>query len=756
MNKVAKILSLLAGSTILAGAASASDIWRWPDGRAVLVVQPNEQVDLSSLESGLKGKATDTRFNTNDAMYLANEIYLSGTEFFLRASERKLPIADDPQLSYIMNVEAYWYSRYNLMALSAHSRAGIGVIHGPYVDMAASAATRLNEFGRHRGELPMSNKDVMLTQVAASYLGRTGLPRVFDSAVPLMLEFSSADPHFGRAVNIENDDTGRAAYLNDFDHLWWSHDSMDKTIDMGGVGQSMLKKVLWSKFFLRRNHTDDDFPGQVFLGNNAEDGFRGAMLNLQAVTTMLMAKSSLFADPNEMEKGLIFGGAKPALTGINPVAYKPEEGLRYLPHAIRPELIYMGDMPVRHQNFSVKDAASELWDQASWLWATTEFFNFANPRVKDNADQVFGYQTPVDGSIMEQKYSLLAQGMANTVLDNILAVHVVNGVLVSEWTPKGGAKADVAIGDLSLAMVALAAYAEYMDLDAERREKAIGALRQQADFLIRVAAEDGSFTQAYDARTGASAGRRDATSQAFAIRGLLAAHEATGEAGYLDAARRASQTWNRDFWDDDGWVYCNEPGQAHVVYTPKDVAAMLAAMREMILVDKDAALLERFKRFFVQAVDASGLMQSEDIFTGENIEQVRAGDLDSDRDGIPFLSGAGGGKGIDTVFAARVEFDLADGAASSRTASSAPTASHSGAEVYANNCAVCHGAAGIGNEGPRLVNNPYVQLTGKRGVKRTVANGRLSVGMPAWGGVLSEAQLDSVVDYIRSLEAPKQ
>lgn len=731
----------------------ASDIWRWPDGRAVLVVQANEQVDLTSLKSGLKGSATDRRFNTNEGMYLANEIYLSGTEFFLRASETSLPIADDKQLSYITNVEAYWYSRYNLMALSAHSRAGIGIIHGPYVDLRANAATKLNEFGRNRGELPMSNKDILLTQVAGSYLSRTGLPRVFGSAVPLMLEFSSADPRLGRQINIEDDDTGRAAYLNDFDHLWWSHDAMDKTIDMGGVGQTMLKKVLWAKFFLRRNHTDDDFPGQVFLGNNAADGFRGSMLTLQAVSTMLIAKSSLFADPSDMKGRFVFGKDKPSLTGINPIAYKPSDGVRYLPHEIRPELVYMGDLPVRHQDFSVKDATSHLWDQASWLWATTEFFNFANPRVRDNANQVFGYQTPNDGSIMEQKYSLLAQGMANTVFDNILETHMSNGALVSTWAPRSGAQANVDIDDLSLAMVALDSYAKYMDLDTERREKAMNVIRQQADLLLQIAAEDGSYTQHFNIENRTPAGRRDATSQAFAIRALLAAYDATADGRYLDGARRTSRTWNEDFWDDTGWVYRNEPGDSHITYSPKDVAAMLGALREMILVDEDVALLERFKRFFVQALDTSGLMQTEDIFTGEDIELVRAGNLDSDGDGIPFISGGGGRNGIDTVFASRVEFDLEGSAVTPKETPSKLAPSFAGEEVYANNCAICHGDGGVGNEGPRLINNSNVQLTGKNGVKQTVANGRISVGMPSWENALSDEQLDNVVDYIRALEA---
>lgn len=730
--------------------ANAFDFWKWPDGRRVRVVQSNVQVDLTGLRSGISGNATDRRFETNAAMFLANEIYLSGTEFFLRASEKRLPLQHDRQLSYITNVEAYWYSRYNLMAMAARSRAGIGIVHGPYLDLRSKQATKLNEFGRNRGELAFSNKDIMLMEVTAAYLKRSGLPRIFGSAVPLMLEFSSADPHFGRLPNLANDDSGRPAYLNDFEGMWWNMDRMDVNIDLGGVGQALLKKVLWARFFLRRNHIEEDFPGQVFLGNNAADGFRGSMLTLQAVSTMLMAKTSLFVDPERKKGGIGFARRTAALTGINPVTYRPANGLRYLPHKLHPTLIYMSDLPVRHYDLTVKDATSRLWDQASWLWAVAEFFDFANPRTRDNGSRVFGYQTPVDGSVMEQKFSLLAQGLANTFLANMEAMHLVDGVLVSTWSPKSGPGATVDISDLSLAITALGAYARFLDLEPERTARARKLMRGQADFLLRVAAPDGSYHQTFEVADGAPLGRRNMTSQAFAIRGLLTAFAVTGDRRYLAAARRTGDTWNRDFWDPAAWLYRNEPGQDHVTYTPIDVAAALAALRELALVDGGPETLERFKRFFVQSIDASGLMQSEDIFTGEDIDKVRNGNFDSDNDGIPFMSGGHGGQGIDTVFAARVEFDLSR-PWSSPPANPRPALPATGEDIFAANCAICHGDGGVGNEGPRLTHSPYVQLTGRAAVAGTVANGRIKVGMPAWDGILTTAEIDKVVDYMQSL-----
>ncbi len=751
------LLMAVAASGIVASQASGSDSLSWPDGRQVRIVQPNPQVDLSSLRSGVVGRVTDRRFNTNQAMYLANEMYLAGTEFFLRMSEQGLPIGNDPQLSFITNVEAYWYSRYNLVSVNARSRMGIGAIHGPYLDLLAREAQDLNRFGRARGELSVSNKDVMLTQVMASYLARTGMPEKFENAVPVMLEFQSGDPHFTTSVDLEVQSNGRARYIDDFETLRWSHDRMDKTIDMAGVGQTMLKKVLWAKFFLRRNHTDEDFPGQVFLGNNAEDGLRGSIMTMSAVSTMLMVKAGLFCDPSDTAYRLSWPIRSYGLTGINPVAYSPAEGLRYLPHEVRPVLIYMNDMPVRHYDFAVQDATSALWDQASWLWATTEFFDYANPRHQDNWNRVFGYQTPYDGSVMEQKYALLARGLANTVLSNIEEMHEVHGVLVSSWTPEEHAGDRVSVSDLALALVALANFVEKMDLEPEGQRRARELVVGQADFLVRVAASDASYHESYSVPSGAESGRRNMTSQAFAIRGLLAAYDVTDDPRYLEAAKRTGVVWNEAFWDEQAWLYRNDPDDTRVVYTPVDVAAGLGALRELVLATNDPTLLERFKRFFVQAVDASGIMQSEDRFTGEDLARVRAGNLDSDNDGIPFMSGGDGRNGIDSVFASSVEFDLGAGGLRSGVRAPAPLpAPTTGAEVYRLNCEVCHGPGGVGNEGPSLINNQFVQLTGRPGVMQTVASGRVGVGMPAWENVLSETEISLVVDFIRSLKATER
>ncbi len=74
------------------------------------------------------------------------------------------------------------------------------------------------------------------------------------------------------------------------------------------------------------------------------------------------------------------------------------------------------------------------------------------------------------------------------------------------------------------------------------------------------------------------------------------------------------------------------------------------------------------------------------------------------------------------------------------------------AALYRTRCAACHGADGGGGNGP--------PLSGGRVVERypdvadqieLVTSGRLSAGMPGFGEVLSDAEIEAVVAYTRSL-----
>lgn len=71
-----------------------------------------------------------------------------------------------------------------------------------------------------------------------------------------------------------------------------------------------------------------------------------------------------------------------------------------------------------------------------------------------------------------------------------------------------------------------------------------------------------------------------------------------------------------------------------------------------------------------------------------------------------------------------------------------------GEQVYATNCATCHGAAGEGGFGPKLADGAviagYPDVDDHRAV---VVNGRNA--MPAWGDTLTDEEIDAVVHYER-------
>ncbi len=68
----------------------------------------------------------------------------------------------------------------------------------------------------------------------------------------------------------------------------------------------------------------------------------------------------------------------------------------------------------------------------------------------------------------------------------------------------------------------------------------------------------------------------------------------------------------------------------------------------------------------------------------------------------------------------------------------------SGEGVYAARCAGCHGAAGGGGAGPKLVGNARAADTDR--LTRVIQNGRGM--MPAFGSVLTKAELEAVVQYV--------
>lgn len=79
-----------------------------------------------------------------------------------------------------------------------------------------------------------------------------------------------------------------------------------------------------------------------------------------------------------------------------------------------------------------------------------------------------------------------------------------------------------------------------------------------------------------------------------------------------------------------------------------------------------------------------------------------------------------------------------------------------GAELFDQNCAVCHGANGEGRIGATLAKN-FPSIRPDLTVKTIIANGVQGSAMPAWsqanGGPLSEQNLDDLTVFILTLPA---
>jgi len=649
----------------------------------------SRQPSFSDLKTPLKARVTDRRFYTRKAMYLANEMSETGDPFLSRAEAAGLPVADDLDFQYMTGVESYWYSRYNMQALLAESRLGVALVHGPYVTEKAIQLANA-QLNRDRAENELSNKEVLFQHIVPGYLRLTGFPRRFEDATPLMLEYASGSPYlvrdvdhntdfelsenlwkekrlkqlYGNAYQAPTHQAGeggneffqyRIAYRDNFESLRWSNDEMDHFVDMGGVGQTLMKAVLWMEYFFRQTH-----HGELF-GTDPEYGFRGAILNIASVSKLLVLKAALLYD-----------GEK--LTGVNPFEYDPNDKLYYFPHEISVKTRYIGDLPPRPEKLKVRDKSSQLFDQASLLWALSEYFYFMDPNrpTRDSYheqalpvwNRVFGDNSPFDGSLMERKYVHLARGLANVVLRNIDFMHkdLGTGVLVSEWTPKTKRSSEVSVEDLGLAIVALANYHRvFQKAEPELSRLAADLLRTQADFLeIKIQSGNGALPESLNIGTGSNLGTRGALlSQAFAVRGLLAAYQELNEPRHLEAAKKAYAFMNETLWDSATGVYRSSPGAQLSVYTPLNLGAALGAMREYILLTGDVNEYQRFKRFWVQAVNSSGIQQSEYEETGDDDFTK----TDSDNDGIPRIEAAGGKHGIAPVFAGQVEIETPTGVA---------------------------------------------------------------------------------------------
>lgn len=79
------------------------------------------------------------------------------------------------------------------------------------------------------------------------------------------------------------------------------------------------------------------------------------------------------------------------------------------------------------------------------------------------------------------------------------------------------------------------------------------------------------------------------------------------------------------------------------------------------------------------------------------------------------------------------------------------TAMKIGVRLFANNCAVCHGADGGGNYGfPDLTDDDWLYGGTPEKIKESLVHGRAG-NMPPWGPIIGESNVQAVTEYVLSL-----
>jgi hypothetical protein len=354
-----------------------------------------------------------------------------------------------------------------------------------------------------------------------------------------------------------------------------------------------------------------------------------------------------------LKSEIAYDGKK--LGDVNPFAYEAE--LMYYPHKVMVELSYPEDGPPVPTSYNVVDPSSQLFDQASLLLGTSEFYRFSDPKIEDNWDSVFG--SPAEGALFPPAPHTMAKGLTGVVLKNIIAMHFdpTRQTFVSEWA-NGERGKTISSLDAGITLLALANVYNAFHDDDEIRQGARKMLERQAQFLSEyLQRPDGGFVESYNLETSAqSESPRTLASQAMAIRGLVAAYHLIEEANYLGSAMSALNFMNENLWSSSAEMYRSAEGAELSSYTPLSIAAALGALREIVLVRKDPDALARFKLLFVNALKKNGLQIAELEPTGEKMQSVR--DImtpDNDGDGVRKPHFAGGKFGTAPVIAGKIE-----------------------------------------------------------------------------------------------------
>ena len=583
-------------------------------------------------------------FSTRDQMLLANEMNESG-EPFAEALGYDLDDLDPmvlnqpDSISYTLGIENYEYSRYLLGNVISRSGIGLHMMWAPVI--VQMAAMEPEDFdGSFTGGVPNGYKEDDKLMQTIMHFGMLANQMAPMNPWPQFADFEGGDPHLPQAVAPD--------FQMDFSSLRWDRSLMDKTLNPGAMGQSLMKQYLWAQDMLGAFHdsldngiTPDgiispdsvgspnfDPFNNIYYGGSSLDGFIGQVLTAEAINKTRFLITSLAYDGT-------------ALGMVDPATYDPANGIKYFPHRIAVTESPVADMlPPRASNLQVTDASSDLFDQLSYLWGTLNYKNMMDP--DNNSDEAhLAFHTVFDGNPFPAPMSQtgmpgpfdLMKGTSKVIFMNLMAMHydMTKGTFVNTSGLSGGVpQPGNEIGTLEagyIIMVLAKMNEEFAGTPLE--QMSLDALNAQSAFLIGSLKDaSGGFYNGYTLNQGPETSVKTSVSQAAAARGLYAAYALTGNTNYLTAADEAYNFLISNFYVAQHHAFKTESGNDQAIYTPLNFAVVAGGLREAALVGGHTEAAMIYTRFFKKVANVMQLAEFDE--TGETGN-------DSDGDGIPYL-----------------------------------------------------------------------------------------------------------------------
>ncbi len=605
-------------------------------------------------------------YRTVDQMLLANEINESG-EPYAEAIGYNLDDLDPAnpntpdRAAYVLGIENYEYSRYQLGVLIARSGMGIHLMWGPVIRAQAAMETDPNFDGSFTGGTANGYKEDDQLKKNIMHFGMLSGHQPPMNPWPQFGEFVEGDPHYAQAPDA-------SAFTRDFSTLRWDRSKMNKLLSPGAMGQTLMKQYLWSQDMLGAFHDGDDsevvptgsnspdstgspnFDPQnnIFYGGDGLDGFVGQVLTAEAINKV-----------KNILTNLAFDGS--TLGMVDPMTYNPANGIRYFPHLISVEETPIPGvaLPPQPGNYQVVEPHSLLFDQISLAWGTLSFKNMMNP-ANSSDEKHLAYHEVFDGDPFPPDMSVtgkpgpydLMKGASAVVIKNLLAMHfnaAVGSFVDSSNVQNGKVVQGIAVTSGFVGYIPVIfklAIEEFAGTPLEGMVK--NAVNAQAQFILSSLKDsNGGFYNGFTVGRGPWTTPKTAGAQAALIRGLYAAYQATQKSAYLTAANEGFAYLIGHFYHHAKHGFLSVEGNPTATYTPRLVALLSGALREARLIGKNTNATQIYVNFWDHVAEKMQL--AEGAATGESGN-------DSDGDGIPFIPQQP--ENLAPVFAASAEEQL--------------------------------------------------------------------------------------------------